>query len=455
MNLELVNKIKKRKNQGKSISSIKEDLVSEGYTEEEIKSALKIRPAGAVEAIFYGIRKFKERPLFLLSVTAVYLVVPFVIPGVFFLFLGFLGSNLLAILFGAVLFVFLKVVLLIGLINVCLKIYQGVEPSFGHLLEKSFLFWRMVFATALNYLIIGLAFIVPVALPLFLSQITLIGFFLVLAGFILAIFLLLRLYFYDIFLVDLSSGPITSLKKSYLATKGSSVFLLFLILLLFSFAVNALALPFYFLLVFLDVSHLASLLTYLVSLISTPIIFLSTVYFYQGISGNLEKRERIKNKWLFLFLLTVAAFLGLAFLSAASMSSEDDLTNIPIPWSEQQADTLQIIVDTQIRWDLREMRTDLEIHLIENDFSYENYKSSDKWKALSEKIPECSTERLKEEFEVDFEEEYQLKVEDQSFIAWTPLCSEDTIYCVDSNGNALEIEKENIENALENLKCIN
>lgn len=112
------------------------------------------------------------------------------------------------------------------------------------------------------------------------------------------------------------------------------------------------------------------------------------------------------------------------------------------------------MADVDIRSNLSQVRNDAEMYYYkEGGESYSNYKYSEGWKELSRAIPKCSRERLKEELAANYPEEYQLKIRGEEYIAWAPLCRTETVYCIDSFGNSVEMKLDEIENAIKTIKC--
>lgn len=334
MDLELVKEIKRRRNRGYSDKMIKRDLMISGHKEDAIDKALKERLVGAAEAVFYGIRKFKEHFLFLVMASAVYILLPPFLPEVLFLLLSSLGMESLGATLRIILYVFLLITLLAGFIHICLKIYREEKPTLADLFSKYRLFFVMLLATVLKYAAVILGFLVPTGITFFLLSFfgilegitgTLILLAVTLFGFVFSVFLFLRLYFYDIYVVDLYIDPITSLKKSYNATKKAPVFSLLFMMMLVILAVNALGVPFYFLFSSLNITEFVYFLPLVFSAFSAPIVFLSAVYFYQGISGSLIKKEEVQKKGLFIVSLLFLAVIGFFFLSITQEESVKDL----------------------------------------------------------------------------------------------------------------------------------
>ena len=116
------------------------------------------------------------------------------------------------------------------------------------------------------------------------------------------------------------------------------------------------------------------------------------------------------------------------------------------------------MADVDIRSNLSQVRNDTEMYYYEEGGeSYSNYRRSEGWEEVSGIIPECSKERLREEFSElseDFEE-YQLKIRGEKYIAWAPLCRKETVFCVDSSGNSIEMGLDEVEDAIKDLKCAN
>jgi uncharacterized membrane protein len=119
-------------------------------------------------------------------------------------------SFLISFLLTIVGFV-LSIIFSLGLIKISLEICDGKEPKISDLFSQYRLFFRYFFASILKNLITFFGFI-----------------FLIIPGIILSI----RLGFFDYLIVDKNSKIIESLKKSWEITKGSTLnlFLLYLLL---------------------------------------------------------------------------------------------------------------------------------------------------------------------------------------------------------------------------------
>ena len=108
--------------------------------------------------------------------------------------------------------------------------------------------------------------------------------------------------------------------------------------------------------------------------------------------------------------------------------------------------------DTQIKSELSQVRSSAEMHYYDQGGTYggggvgdqyEPYDESSGWERLVEELPPCSA-AVHADLEYEEPNQYQIDVDNQSYLAWAALCTEADEagnphwYCIDSEGNALE-----------------
>jgi len=199
------------------------------------------------KAFDFSWKEFIKSPIFYIG-AATLVIAPPVLVGFFLAALIGLAqlssrvspSNISLFLILSLVLITITSVLKIGMINISLKAKKGRNFGYGDFLQKSHLFFRLI----IGIIIYSLIIILPVYLLLLLGSSIqgVVGSFLIVLGyfsiFFPGLFLALRMFLFDYFIVDKEISPISSLKESFKVTKGSgSKIFLFLLLLISIFSI--------------------------------------------------------------------------------------------------------------------------------------------------------------------------------------------------------------------------
>ncbi len=197
------------------------------------------------EALKFGWEKVKNDLGFFLALMFVVLLIYFIPATVSFLLTeqGFVWTSLGIDVISFV----LTAIVGLGLVRIALNFYKGEESHIETLVSCYHLFPK--------YFLAFIIYILAVGFGLFLFIIP-------------GIYISLRLWFFDYFLVDEECGAVESLKKSFGATKGNVLKLLLFLLIA-------------------GLVNLVGALVLLVGLFVTiPLTILATAFVYKEISGS-------------------------------------------------------------------------------------------------------------------------------------------------------------------------
>jgi uncharacterized membrane protein len=186
------------------------------------------------EAIQFGWKMAKSNLGFFVGLMIIWFLISIVFSGISQRVME--ANFLLGIILGIVFFV-LYVIVRMGFVKISLKFCDNEKAKFSDLFSQSRLFFKFLFATALYNLIISVLIGVPIV-PIILGIIYLFTKYLLFAksiysliifgGALLLILVLLivvgiilriRFSFYTYFVIDKNSGPIESLRRSFIITK--------------------------------------------------------------------------------------------------------------------------------------------------------------------------------------------------------------------------------------------
>lgn len=302
-----------REDQGRTAAQRIQEIANGEKTEEA--------PPGVLESVFYGIRHFLKNFFPLLGLSGILVFFPISIAQIIlFEFEGAVGKLGSLIAFFASF-----VVMYIGMINISLRICRGKEFHLRSIAERINMFWRMLISVLVRILVIASPILVSTVFFIEEPYERLYGLvgeaapsvavFILFLGLAVSLHLFLRFFLADVFIVDAGFGPFSAMKMSYDLSGDLSIFLLLLLLFVITVAAGVFGSPFYFLFSALRISRYNFLLKLVAPLVAAPTVILSIVYFYEGRTGGVLNRKKLKKKFTFFFCLGIITVLSIIFLA--------------------------------------------------------------------------------------------------------------------------------------------
>lgn len=155
------------------------------------------------EALKYGLETYKKNPVLLIAITALYIVVEFLLsePVTEWVVSQFSLPYPTWLIDSSVLILYLAVTSFIwlGIVYILLRLVDGKSARLADLWAKSRLFWKFLVATVVYIIIVGLGFVA-----------------LIIPG----IYLGMKYFFYDYLVVDKELGAVEALKRSGEVSEG-------------------------------------------------------------------------------------------------------------------------------------------------------------------------------------------------------------------------------------------
>lgn len=177
-------------------------------------------------SVRYGWETFKKRPWYLIGVAALIGIINLIIPG------PSEDSSMEATVALGLISFLLGSLLQLGATNIALKAHDNVEEVRVKDLWMPHLFLKYLLATILTGIVLGIAFLIPIAAGYILYTMYGIAGLAAVVLFIPGIILSIALAFVGYGIIDKNLGPIDSIKESLRLTKGNR-WKLFLLMLTF------------------------------------------------------------------------------------------------------------------------------------------------------------------------------------------------------------------------------
>ncbi len=337
VNEKILNYIRENKEKGFSEEQIREELEKAGWKMEGIKEAfdelseegsLTKEKTGMRDALWSALKKIREQPKILavsiLFVVLLYLAMALLVIGALFITIGaiagMLGEGGMGLLTTGIFYLVLLLLanavftyLYSGFLKIALKVMREEDFRITDMFVGFPVFIKMFFGFIFYYLALGLPILVIVLLGFagaaIFGEILALLFTIIVAitAVFVSLYLMIKFFFFDFFIVDKGSGALEALKKSFQITRHLRKFAFFVVLVAAALALSVIEIPFAF-----WGTGGEAMGGLIVGIVSTPVMLLYSAFVYEKIVSGKSRESKVKKKALFTILLAVLALAGIA-----------------------------------------------------------------------------------------------------------------------------------------------